>query len=103
MEAVLETGIPDLNKSMGTSLDGKNITPATLVADITSDYEWIYANYEALRGTRTSTTSTRPTSTRTSPPSCASAGNFWTASAVPVLDEAQLLNLLETGEVPREV
>ena len=27
MEAVLETGIPDLNKSMGTSLDGKNITP----------------------------------------------------------------------------
>ena len=35
MEAVLETGIPDLNKSMGTSLDGKNITPATLVADIT--------------------------------------------------------------------
>ena len=26
MEAVLETGIPDLNKSMGTSLDGKNIT-----------------------------------------------------------------------------
>lgn len=50
MEAVLETGIPDLNKSMGTSLDGKNITPATLVADITSDYEWIYANYEGFEG-----------------------------------------------------
>ena len=50
MEAVLETGIPDLNKSMGTSLDGKNITPSTLVADITSDYEWIYANYEGFEG-----------------------------------------------------
>ena len=50
MEAVLETGIPDLNKSMGTSLDGKNITTATLVADITSDYEWIYANYEGFEG-----------------------------------------------------
>ena len=35
---------------MGTSLDGKNITPATLVADITSDYEWIYANYEGFEG-----------------------------------------------------
>ena len=29
---------------------GKNITPATLVADITSDYEWIYANYEGFEG-----------------------------------------------------
>ena len=38
MTDVLETGIPDLNKSMGTSLDGKNITPATLAADISSDY-----------------------------------------------------------------
>lgn len=38
MTDVLETGIPDLNKSMGTSLDGKNITPASLAADISSDY-----------------------------------------------------------------
>ena len=50
MEAVLETGIPDLNKSMGTSLDGKTITPATLAADISSDYAWIYANYEGFEG-----------------------------------------------------
>lgn len=32
MEAVLETGIPDLDKEMGKSIDGKTITPATLVA-----------------------------------------------------------------------
>lgn len=50
MKGVLETGIPDLNKSMGTSLDGKNITPATLVADISSDYTWLYKNYEGLGG-----------------------------------------------------
>lgn len=46
MEAVLETGIPDLNKEMGTSIDGKTITPATLAADISSDYAWLYENYK---------------------------------------------------------
>ena len=50
MTEVLETGIPDLNKSMGTSLDGKNITPATLAADISSDYAWLYKNYKGLAG-----------------------------------------------------
>ena len=50
MEGVLETGIPDLTLSMGTSLDGKNITPATLVADLVSDYTWIYENYEGMDG-----------------------------------------------------
>ena len=50
MTEVLETGIPDLNKSMGTSIDGKNITPATLAADISSDYAWLYKNYKGLAG-----------------------------------------------------
>ena len=50
MAKVLETGIPDLNKPMGTSLDGKTITPASLVADISSDYKWIYDNYEGFKG-----------------------------------------------------
>ena len=50
MAAVLETGIPDLNLSMGVSLDGKAITPATLVADLVSDYTWIYNNYEGMNG-----------------------------------------------------
>lgn len=52
MKGVLETGIPDLNKAMGTSLDGKTITPATLVADLVSDYTWLYNNYEGLNGSR---------------------------------------------------
>ena len=50
MEAVLETGIPDLDKEMGKSIDGKTITPATLVADLVSDYTWIYNNYSGMKG-----------------------------------------------------
>ena len=50
MEAVLETGIPDLDKEMGKSIDDKTITPATLVADLVSDYAWIYNNYSGMKG-----------------------------------------------------
>lgn len=50
IKAVLETGIPDLNKEMGKSLDGKTITPATLIADLTSDYTYIYNNYKGMAG-----------------------------------------------------
>lgn len=50
MEAVLETGIPDLDKEMGKSLDGKTITPSTLVADLVRDYAWIHKNYEGFEG-----------------------------------------------------
>ena len=50
MEAVLETGIPDLDKEMGKSIDGKTVTPATLVADLVSDYTWIYNNYSGMKG-----------------------------------------------------
>lgn len=46
MEGVLETQIPDLNSPVGQTVDGKDVTVAQLVADITSDYEWLYANYE---------------------------------------------------------
>ena len=45
MEGVLETQIPDLNSPVGQTVDGKDVTVAQLVADITSDYEWLYANY----------------------------------------------------------
>ena len=48
---VLATGIPDLKKELGKSLDGKTVTPETLIADITSDYTWLYQNYEGLEGT----------------------------------------------------
>ena len=43
---MLETQIPDLNKPVGKTVDDKDVTVAQLVADITSDYEWLYANYE---------------------------------------------------------
>lgn len=52
MAGVLETGIPDLEKEMGKSLDGKTITPATLVADLVSDYTWIYNNYAGFKGNK---------------------------------------------------
>ena len=47
---VLETQIPDLNKSLGTSVDGVDVTCAKLVADIVSDYTWLYENYEGFEG-----------------------------------------------------
>lgn len=50
MEAVLKTGIPDLGKEMGESIDGKIITPDALVADLVSDYSWIYNHYSGMNG-----------------------------------------------------
>ncbi len=49
---VLATGIPDLKKELGKSLDGKTVTPETLIADITSDYTWLYENYKGMKGTK---------------------------------------------------
>ena len=43
---VLETQIPDLNAPVGQTVDGKDVTTAQLVADIASDYAWLYENYE---------------------------------------------------------
>lgn len=50
MKAVLETQIPDLTKAVGKSANGKDVTCNQLVADIVSDYEWLYANYKGLKG-----------------------------------------------------
>lgn len=50
MEAVLETGIPDLTKSLGKNADGKDIIVSNLVADLVSDYTWLYNNYKGLKG-----------------------------------------------------
>ncbi len=50
MPDVLATGIPDLDLPMDESLDGVTITPAALIADISSDYTWLYNNYEGLGG-----------------------------------------------------
>ncbi|NCB63178.1 MAG: haloacid dehalogenase-like hydrolase [Clostridia bacterium] len=52
MEAVLETGIPDLTKSLGKNADGKEIIVSNLVADLVSDYTWLYDNYKGLKGTK---------------------------------------------------
>lgn len=82
MEAVLETGIPDLDKEMGKSIDGKTITPATLVADLVSDYAWIYNNYSGMKGDKIWPTSTPPTSTRISPPSCALCTTIWATTLI---------------------
>ncbi|MEG1721014.1 MAG: haloacid dehalogenase-like hydrolase [Pseudoflavonifractor sp.] len=46
MTAVLETQIPDLQKSVGKNADGKDITCAQLAADITADYTWLWKNYK---------------------------------------------------------
>ena len=46
LEGVLETQIPDLNTPVGKTVDDKDVTVAHLVADITSDYKWLYENYE---------------------------------------------------------
>ena len=50
MTGVLETQIPELDKSVGKTVDGKDVTVAHLVADIVSDYEWLYNNYKGLKG-----------------------------------------------------
>lgn len=49
-KAILETGIPDLDKEMGKSTDGKTVTPNTLIQDLVSDYTWIYSNYSGFSG-----------------------------------------------------
>lgn len=50
MKGVLETQIPDLSAAVGKTVDGKDVTSAQLVADIVSDYEWLYKNYKGLGG-----------------------------------------------------
>ena len=68
---VLATGIPDLKKELGKSLDGKTVTPETLIADITSDYTWLYEIIRASRAHRSCLTSMRPISIRILRQSCA--------------------------------
>lgn len=50
LQGVLETQIPDLSAVLDTSLDGKDVTCATLIADIVSDYTWLHENYEGFGG-----------------------------------------------------
>ena len=50
MEAVLETGIPDLKKAIGKNADGKDVIVSDIVADLVSDYTWLYNNYKGLKG-----------------------------------------------------
>lgn len=52
LTGVLETQIPDLNKSVGKTVDGKEVTVSQLVADIVSDYQWLYENYKGFKGTK---------------------------------------------------
>lgn len=46
LKGVLETQIPDLDKAVGTNLEGRDVTSAQLTADLVSDYRWLYQNYE---------------------------------------------------------
>lgn len=46
MADVLETQIPDLTAPVGTTVDGEDVSVEELVADLTSDYAWLYENYE---------------------------------------------------------
>jgi len=50
LAGVLETQIPDLKKTVGTTVDGKNVTCAALITDIVSDYTWLYSNYKGFSG-----------------------------------------------------
>lgn len=50
MKAVLETGIPDLTKAIGKNADGKDVTVNDVVADLVSDYTWLYNNYKGMKG-----------------------------------------------------
>lgn len=50
MKGVLETQIPDLKKAVGKTVDGKDVTCEMLIADLVSDYEWLYKNYKGLGG-----------------------------------------------------
>lgn len=43
---VLETQIPSVDEPVGKNLTDSDVTVANLVADITSDYQWLYENYE---------------------------------------------------------
>ena len=43
---VLETQIPSVDEPVGKNLADGDVTVANLVADITSDYQWLYENYE---------------------------------------------------------
>lgn len=52
MKAVLETGIPDLTKSIGKNADGKSVTVNDVIADLVSSYTWIYNNYSGMKGTK---------------------------------------------------
>jgi hypothetical protein len=52
IKAVLETGIPDLTKSIGKNADGKEITVNDVVADLVSSYTWIYNNYSGMAGSK---------------------------------------------------
>ncbi len=52
MKAVLETGIPDLGKSIGKNADGKSVTVNDVVTDLVSSYTWIYNNYSGMKGTK---------------------------------------------------
>ncbi|MEM1483794.1 haloacid dehalogenase-like hydrolase [Oscillospiraceae bacterium PP1C4] len=44
MKEVLETGIPDINKSFGA--DYNNLTVEIIATDCANDYEYLYKNYE---------------------------------------------------------
>ena len=46
MADVLETQIPDLTAPVGTTVGGEDVSVEELVADLTSDYAWLYENYE---------------------------------------------------------
>lgn len=50
MQGVLETGIPDLNKSIGTNAAGESVPVNEIIADLVSDYTWIYNNYKGMKG-----------------------------------------------------
>jgi len=52
VKGILETGIEpsQINAVMGKSVDGKEVKASDLVADLVSDYTWLYNNYEGLNG-----------------------------------------------------
>ncbi|MGI5984865.1 MAG: haloacid dehalogenase-like hydrolase [Clostridiales bacterium] len=52
IKAVLETGIPDLNKVIGKNADGKDVLVSAVIADLVSDYTWLYNNYKGLNGSK---------------------------------------------------
>ena len=83
MADVLETQIPDLTAPVGTTVDGEDVSVEELVADLTSDYAWLYENYEGFGAGGAYGLEYIHATNRTSPPSCATCTPPWATPSTP--------------------